>query len=125
MDTPLIDQLTEVLPVFLLDLWDLVSDPVLRRQYGVDKILHFSLSFLMATCIALPIIRWKKVDNRWVWAVLIPGAIKEVWDFYKKVYIHSDWAHYPEVFVDSLWDMVFDVLGIFVAYLLFCRRKKH
>lgn len=123
MDASFFDNLSELIPAFLSEAWDLVSDPVRRRQYGVDKLLHFSISFFMAACLVLPWARWRQRSDHWIWIVMVPGILKEIWDFYKKVYIHHDWAHYPEVFQDSMFDLVFDVLGILSVWLLFCRKK--
>ena len=118
-----LDGIVDNLPEWAAELWDSVADPKRRRETGMDKVLHFVISFLMTSVLVIPCIRRWSLNWRWIWSVMIPGVGKEIWDFYKKVFIHNDWARYPPVFVDSIGDLLADVAGILVAWLIFRPRS--
>lgn len=107
----------EYLIELLKGLWFLVVDPRARRESGMDKVLHFGISFFLALGIAVPIINRWKLGQTWILIALVPGIAKEVWDFFFKIVIQGrSWLR--PIFIDSFWDLVADSAGIFFAWIV-------
>lgn len=118
MDLSFTAELTEHSLAFLKEFWEMISNPALRRTSGMDKVLHFGVSFLLTVGLAFPLIHRYRLHHAWVLAAFIPGIGKEIWDlFYKTAIQGRTWLQ--PILVDSFWDLVADGLGIFFAWALF------